>query len=67
MRTTVDIDNELMAEAMRLLGTKTKKETIRLALEALIRDRRRELLRGKLANTDLSFDLEELERLREAG
>ena len=67
MRTTVDIDPELVAEAMRLLGTKTKKETIRLALEALIRDRRRELLRGKLANTDLSFDLEELERLRETG
>ena len=67
MRTTVDIDPELVAEAMRLLGTKTKKEAIRLALEALIRDRRRELLRGKLANTDLSFDLEGLERLRETG
>ena len=67
MRTTVDIDPELVAEAMRLLGTKTKKETIRLALEALIRDRRRELLRGKLANTDLSFDLEGLERLRETS
>ena len=60
MKTTVNIDPELVAEAMQLLGTKTKKETIRPALEALIRDKRRKLLRGKLANTDLSLDLEGL-------
>ena len=39
--TQVDLDDEALAEAMRLLGTKTKKETINLALrEVVLRHRR---------------------------
>ena len=67
MRTTVEIDGELLAEAMRLLGARTKRETIQRALEEVVRERRRQLLRRKLGNTDLALDLDELERLREEG
>ncbi|HEY3610179.1 MAG TPA: type II toxin-antitoxin system VapB family antitoxin [Pseudonocardiaceae bacterium] len=38
MRTNVDIDDTLMADAMTALGTHTKKETIEVALERAIRD-----------------------------
>lgn len=38
MRTNVDIDDTLMADAMAALGTETKKETIEVALEKAIRD-----------------------------
>jgi Arc/MetJ family transcription regulator len=36
MRTNVDIDDKLMADAMEALGTGTKKETIEVALERAI-------------------------------
>jgi Arc/MetJ family transcription regulator len=39
--TQVDLDDEALNEAMRLLGTKTKKETINMALrEVVLRHRR---------------------------
>lgn len=65
MRTTVDIDERLLAEVMRLLNVRTKKEAIRRSLENLIQTKRRELLRKKLGQTDLALTLEELEKLRE--
>ncbi|MCB0858678.1 MAG: type II toxin-antitoxin system VapB family antitoxin [Solirubrobacterales bacterium] len=50
MRTNIVIDQELMAEAQKLAGTKTMKETVDLALRELV-DRRNRLsiieLRGK--------------------
>jgi Arc/MetJ family transcription regulator len=39
MKTTVDIDDELMARAMEASGANTKQETIELALTELIRNR----------------------------
>jgi Arc/MetJ family transcription regulator len=45
MRTNVDIDDELMADAMAALGTETKKETIEVALQRVVREKR---LRGIL-------------------
>lgn len=38
MRTNVEIDDTLMSDAMAALGTHTKKETIEIALERVIRD-----------------------------
>ena len=35
-RTNIDIDDELMEEAMRLTGARTKKETVDLALRRLV-------------------------------
>ncbi len=52
MRTNIDIDDELLAEAMKYSGNKTKKATIDEALRLLVkikRDQRRILaLRGKI-------------------
>jgi len=40
MRTSIDIDDALMAEAQKLSGSTTKKETVEQALRLLIRVRR---------------------------
>ena len=39
MRTNIDIDDELMEEAQRLAGPKTKKALVEEGLQALIRQR----------------------------
>jgi Arc/MetJ family transcription regulator len=41
MRTNIDIDDDLMEEAQRLSGLKTKKAVVREGLQALIRQKRR--------------------------
>ena len=44
MKTTIDVDDTLIAEAMRLYGVKTKTRIIEMGLEALIKvDRRTRL------------------------
>ena len=52
MRTNIDIDEKLMAAAMAAAGTATKKDTVREALELLVRLRRGQTairaLRGKI-------------------
>lgn len=41
MRTNIEIEDRLMEEAMRAACTKTKKETVELALKELILSRKR--------------------------
>ena len=41
MRTNIDIDEAVMREAQRLLGTRTKRETVDLALRELVARHRR--------------------------
>jgi Arc/MetJ family transcription regulator len=41
MRTNIDIDDEALREAQRLVGTKTKRETVNLALRELVARHRR--------------------------
>lgn len=65
MRTTIDINNELILEAMRLAGARSKKEVIHLSLQELIRQKRIERLVKKLGNFPLDLTPEELEKLRE--
>lgn len=51
MRTNIVIDDELMANALRASGARTKREAVELGLRALVRiDRQREFrrLRGKI-------------------
>ena len=51
MRTNIEIDDALMAEALATSGARTKREAVTLALETLIRIRRQQAirqLRGKL-------------------
>lgn len=64
-RTTLIIDEALLAEAMRLSGAKTKTETLTLALREFVRHQRRELLRRRLGAFDLTYDLPELLQQRE--
>ena len=51
MRTTIDIDEKLLADAMRILNVSTKSEAVRIALERVLRAYAFEeilTLRGKL-------------------
>lgn len=51
MRTNIDIDDQLMTEALRLTGIATKREVVELALRTLLRvHQQQEIrnLRGKL-------------------
>jgi Arc/MetJ family transcription regulator len=51
MRTNIDIDDDILREAQRLVGTKTKRDTVNLALRELVA-RHRQVgilqLRGKV-------------------
>ena len=42
MRTNIEIDDELMKEALSRTGIKTKKEVVEMALQTLVRLRRQE-------------------------
>jgi len=51
MRTNIVIDDELMNDALRLTGVKTKREAVEMALKSLIELKKQENLkkfRGKL-------------------
>jgi Arc/MetJ family transcription regulator len=65
-KTTVLIDEQLLKEAMKAVGAKTKKEAIRAGLEALVRRHNRESLQKELGTYDLDLSLDELEKLRNA-
>ena len=41
MRTNIDLDDDLIAEALRLTNAKTKKEVVHTALRELVESRRR--------------------------
>ncbi len=64
MRTTLDLEEDLLREAMHLLGLKTKREVVRQALRALIAQKRQERLRSKPGRTDLHLTAEQLEEMR---
>ena len=63
MRTTIDIDEKLLADAMAAAGKRTKKETVHEALELLVRVRSKQTairsLRGKI---DWEGDLDVIRR-----
>jgi Arc/MetJ family transcription regulator len=57
MRTTLDIPEELIDEARRLLKFKSKTDTVILALRELIRRRRIEELKDLMGSVRLDVDL----------
>ena len=64
MRTNIVLDDELVAEAMRVSGARSKREVVRLALRELVqRHRQRELktLRGRNL-IDPDYDVTEIRR-----
>ena len=62
MRTNIDIDEKLMSEAMKLMGTRTKKETVEKALEAQVAIERQLVVRSLRGKVDWQGDLEEWRR-----
>lgn len=64
-KTTVVIDDELLDEAMRVAGAKTKRQAISDGLRELIRRKNLEAFRRELGTFDLALSTEELERLRD--
>jgi Arc/MetJ family transcription regulator len=67
MRTTLEIDEELMKRALALTKAKTKREVIHRSLEALIRQQRIERLLGKLGRFPLELIPRRLTKLRADG
>lgn len=66
-RTVIDLDDDLVAEVAKALGTGTKKETVNTALREVLENRRRALALTRLraAAADGAFDLEILEDKRD--
>ena len=58
MRTNIEIDDKLMADAMRATGLKTKREAVELGLKTLVRLRRHEEFRAFRGKLDWTGDLE---------
>ncbi len=64
-RTTVDIDEQLIGEAMTISEASTKKGVIEEALREFVRAHRIGSLRRRLGNFELGLTHEELRRMRE--
>jgi|Deesub1362B_J571_1020462.scaffolds.fasta_scaffold00214_10 Arc/MetJ family transcription regulator len=64
MKTAIDLDEELIKKAMVLAGTSTKKETIKLALEELIKSRQHQKIKEWAGSGMLDMSLKELKSMR---
>lgn len=60
MRTNVAIDDELMAEALKISGLKTKKDAIEEGLKLLVQVRRQKEIRNFRGKLEWSGNLEEM-------
>ena len=66
MRRTVVIDDALLNDARRLLGTQGIRDTVEKALREVVRRYRLGQLRDSLGTMDLGLTTEELVRFRDA-
>lgn len=64
MRTTIELDEKLLQEAMTATGRKKKRQIIELALQEVVRQQRLERLRRRLGKTPLALTVEDLRRMR---
>jgi len=62
MRTTLDLPEDLLAEAQTSLGFKSKTDTIVVALRELVRRQRIEKLKALMGRVELSVDLQQSRR-----
>ncbi|MBI4404535.1 MAG: type II toxin-antitoxin system VapB family antitoxin [Deltaproteobacteria bacterium] len=62
MRTTLDLPEELLSEARRLLGFKSKTDTVVLSLQELIRRKRIEEIKSMAGKIELEIDLDSSRR-----
>ncbi len=63
-KTTVIIDDELLSEALKVTGAKSKRQVIIAGLKELIRKKNLEAFRRELGTFDLAISLEEVKRQR---
>ncbi len=64
MRTNIDIDNELMTEALKASGCKTKKAAVEEGLRLLVRTRRQGRIRALRGRLHWEGSLDEMRRDR---
>ncbi|MEU0507411.1 type II toxin-antitoxin system VapB family antitoxin [Nocardia sp. NPDC005998] len=66
-RTVIDLDDQLLADVSKTLGTSTKKDTVHAALREVLENQRRvlALIRLQDAASDGAFDLDLLEDKRQ--
>ena len=57
MRTTIDIPEDLMKEAMKVTNSSTKTELIKIALKNIIQKNKIKSLKNYKGKIDLSIDL----------
>ncbi|MFK3888176.1 type II toxin-antitoxin system VapB family antitoxin [Sphingomonas sp. NPDC079357] len=60
MRTNIDIDDALMAEAIEALGVKTKREAVTKALEEVVRIKRQLRALEELRGSGWEGDLDDM-------
>ena len=60
MRTNIVIDDDLMNEALRVTGLKSKREAIELGLRTLLRIRKQEEIRQFRGKFDWQGDLDKM-------
>lgn len=64
MRTNIDIDDDLLARAQRIAGTRTKRATVEYALQELVRRRARRRVLELRGTVDWEGDLDRSRRSR---
>jgi len=64
MRSTIQLPEDLIAEAKRLTGLRTKRAVITQALEELVRRAKRERFAASLGSIDFDLTADDLERMR---
>lgn len=62
MRTNIEIDDQLMAEAMQVLGAKTKREAVETALRDVVRQGQRLEMLNLFGKINWVGDLDEMRR-----
>ena len=62
MRTNIVIDDDLMADALKVTGSKTKREAVELGLKALIKLKKQENIRRFRGKLHWEGDLDEMRR-----
>ena len=60
MRTNIEIDDRLMADALKATGLSTKKEAVELGLKALIKLKKQSSIRALRGKLKWEGDLDEM-------
>lgn len=56
MRTNIELDDDIVDEAMRLSGAKTKKEVVHMALRELIKSKKKKDLLDLVGKVQIDVD-----------